>query len=55
MLTLQILSLCDSKYAQNAENIKKNAAHEEQLKQDSTASQASSHGDIVPPKAEGPH
>lgn len=53
MLTLQILSLCDSKYAQNAENIKKNAAHEEQLKQ--TASQASSHGDIVPPKAEGPH
>lgn len=46
----------NSKYAQNAENIKKNTAHEEQLKQDSAAAagQGPSYGDIVAPKAEGP-
>ncbi|CDS00664.1 uncharacterized protein SPSC_03149 [Sporisorium scitamineum] len=47
------------KYAQNAENAKKNAARQEQRKQassDSHAHQApyASHGDIVPPKAQGP-
>ncbi|EST07829.2 hypothetical protein PSEUBRA_002945 [Kalmanozyma brasiliensis GHG001] len=46
--------LLKGKYAQNAENIKKNAEREEQQKQDSSAPQTSSHGDIVPPKAEGP-
>ncbi|TKY87295.1 hypothetical protein EX895_003972 [Sporisorium graminicola] len=44
------------KYAQNAENAKRNAAREQELKQassDTHAPQAPqvSHGDIVPPKA----
>ncbi|GAK63743.1 uncharacterized protein PAN0_003d1951 [Moesziomyces antarcticus] len=45
------------KYAQNAENIKKNTAHEEQLKQQSAQSSApeQKHGDIVAPKADSSH
>ncbi|SJX61988.1 uncharacterized protein SRS1_10605 [Sporisorium reilianum f. sp. reilianum] len=47
------------KYAQNAENAKKNAAHQEQVKAASSDAhgpqpQWVSQGDIVPPKAEGP-
>ncbi|SPO22084.1 uncharacterized protein UTRI_02089_B [Ustilago trichophora] len=41
------------KYAQNAENIKKNTAHEEQHNLTATSSAPQQgHGDIVPPKAD---
>jgi len=44
-----------SKYAQNAENAKKNAEREQQHDQSGTPSSSpqQGHGDIAPPKAEG--
>lgn len=56
---LCLLDSCNRKYAQNAENAKKNAAQQATLEKPSANSHAprapfARQGDIVPPKAEGP-